>query len=222
VLVGGSATARQIAVRAGATTVTYDVAAGASAADIAAGLRERLAAADLDITAEVDAGGVRLRAVAYGAAASFEYDLDHAGAPAWSAATGTDVVGTIDGVAAIGQGQRLRLLDLSTSSAKGIEIDVPEGVTGAIGSLTYSPGIAQRLTTLAARMTGTDGSLTTTADGYQRRVDGFNDQIARFEDRLERTRSNLVRQWSAIQSVLQGLQSQGSWLDSQLAKQQAS
>ena len=216
VLVGGSAAGQTIGVRIGTTTASYQAAAGASPADIVAGLNAEMAKAGLKVNAELSGGGVRLTAVGFGAAGSFETNLDVSGAGSWTANTGTDVVGTIDGKTAIGVGNRLSLLDGDTSPARGLGVDIAEGVSGTIGPVDYAPGIAARLVALATVQTGTNGGLTTSASGYDARIKAFNDQIARFELRMTAKEAQYRRQWTAVQTSLSSLQSQGTWLASQI------
>jgi flagellar hook-associated protein 2 len=216
ILIGGSAAGQTIGVKIGATTATYQAAPGASAADIVAGLNVEMAKAGLKVNAELSGGGVRLTAVGFGAAGSFQTNLDVTGAGSWTANTGTDVVGTIDGKTAIGVGNRLSLLEGNASPARGLGLDIAEGVSGTIGPVEYQPGIAARLVALATVQTGANGGLTTSAGGYESRIKTFNDQIARFELRMVAKEAQYRRQWTAVQSSLSALQSQGTWLSSQI------
>ena len=207
-----------IGVRVGAVTATFAAAPGATAADIVAGLNEALASSGLKINAEATAGGgVSLTAVGYGAAGSFETNLDVGAAGPWEANAGTDVAGTIDGKTAIGAGQRLRLLDTDTSPARGLGIDVAEGVVGTLPDVTYEPGIAARLVSLAVARTGEHGALTSSKTTYDSRIKSFTEQIERFESRLVAREANMRRQWTAVQTLLSSLQNQGDWLSSQAA-----
>jgi flagellar hook-associated protein 2 len=205
-----------IGVRVGTTTISYDSAPGATATEVASGLNAALAAAGLKVNAEVDVTGVRLTAVEFGYSGNFETNLDVGGAGSWSANAGTDVQGTINGQTAIGKGQRLSLLDLGTSPARGIAVDVDEGLTGALGNVEYQPGIAARLVNLATELNAETGALTTTSEGYDKRVKAFDQQIEKFEERMLRVETNLRRQWSTIQSILSSLEQQGNWLSSQI------
>jgi flagellar hook-associated protein 2 len=217
VLVGGSTTGQTISVRVGTTTATYVAAAGAAAADIAAGLNGAFATAGLKVNAEVNGGGVRLTAVGFGGAGTFDTNLDVGGpGSAWTTNAGTDVVGTIDGKPAIGVGNHLSLLDGDTSPARGLGVDIAEGVSGAVGSITYQPGIAARLTALATTLTGTNGGLTTSASTYDSRITAYNKQIDDFETRMIAKETQYRRQWTAVQQSLASLQNQGSWLSSQV------
>ncbi|MCU1361296.1 MAG: flagellar hook-associated 2 domain protein [Ilumatobacteraceae bacterium] len=216
VLVGGSALGQRIGVRVGSVTATYDAAAGATAADIAAGLNGALGRAGLTVNAEVNAGGVSLTSSKFGGGGAFETNLDVNGAGSWATSTGDDVVGTIDGQPAIGVGQRLRLLGTDSSLARGLEVDVDEGVTGTIGPVSYDPGIAARLVSLATAATGDGGSLTISSDTYTKKYDGYDEQISAFEARMVTKEAQLRRQWTTVQSLLTNLESQKNWLSSQL------
>lgn len=217
-LLAGAVGGRQIAVRVGSTTATYNAAVGASATDVVAGLNSAMATAGLKINASVSGGGISLTAVDFGVGGSFDVNTDAAGAGSYVSYAGTDVAGTIDGQSAVGVGQRLRLLPLDTSSAKGLELDVAEGATGALGTFTYSPGAAARTLAMAAGALADKGAIATSKNGYDVRIKGFQDQIDRFELRMTMKEASLKRQWSSVQSLLTGFQSQGSWLSQQLAK----
>lgn len=217
VLVGGSPAGQRIGVRIGTVTATYDAPPGATPADIVAGLNAALAEAGLQVNAEESGGGVRLTAVGFGGGGSFESNLDVTGAGTWTANTGVDVVGTIDGVAAVGVGNRLRLLGTETSGARGLEVTVAEGTTGAVGDITYTPGIAARIVELATAATATGGAFTTIAGTYDSRYKAYDEQIDRFEARMIVKEAQLRRQWTAVQTLLANLETQQNWLTNQLS-----
>jgi flagellar hook-associated protein 2 len=221
ILVGGSPGGQTIGVRVGATTATFAAQAGASAADIVAGLNDAMAAAGLRINAELSGGGVRLTAVEYGSAPSFDTNLDVTGAGTWGANSGTDVAGTIAGLAAQGAGNRLRLLTTDESPAKGLEVTVGEGLTGSLGPVSYDPGVAARLVRLGTAAISTGGTLVTSANTYDTRTTTYNQQIDRFEARMVVKERQLRRQWTSVQTLLSNLQTQQSWLAQQVSGLQA-
>jgi flagellar hook-associated protein 2 len=218
ILVGGSVAGQRIGVRVGTTTVTYDAAAGSSAADIATGLNAAFADAGLAVNAELSGGGVSLTAAGFGSSGSFETNVDVTGAGSWVASTGTDVQGTIDGQTALGFGRRLHLTDLADSNAKGIDVDVAEGVTGSLGNVEYVPGLAARITLLADNAVADGGVLTSSSTTYESRIKSYNDRIDRYEARLVTTEANYRRQWTAVQTLLNTMQNQQSWLTQQFSK----
>lgn len=215
---GGATADTRVGVRIGTVTATYDVTNGQSAAQIIDGLNAAIASAGLDVIAELDGTGLRLRADEWGASGDFELNDDVLGAGVWAAQTGTDVAGTIDGIAATGIGRRLSLNPLVDSPAAGLEVDITGGVSGALGAVDYQPGIAARIAELATASVDEDtGMLTSVADAAERRVTELGDRITRLEDRLVVREANLWRQWSALQTLLGGLEAQSNWITGQLA-----
>lgn len=216
--IGGAAADVRIGVRAGSTTALVDITAGQGPADIAAQLNAAFAQAGLAAVAEVDGGGVRIRAQDWGSAGNFELNEDVLGAGDWVLHEGSDVAGTIDGVAAVGAGRRLSLLTLADSPAAGLAVEVAEGVAGAIGQVEYRAGFAARVVEVATRITHADtGTLTSAVAAAAKRVTDFNEQITRFEDRLLVKEATLRRQWANVQTLLGALQNQQQWIAGQLA-----
>lgn len=79
-------------------------------------------------------------------------------------------------------------------------------------------GLAQRAADVSrAASDKVDGSLTLQIAGQQTLVSDLGDQIAGWDVRLALRRDSLQRTYSALEVTLSGLQSQSSWLSSQLA-----
>ncbi len=215
---GGASANSRIGIRVGDITATYDVSSGQTAAQIIDGLNSVLAQAGLNTVAEADGGGVRIRAEKWGTSGAFEVNTALDGAGTWDALTGVDVAGTIDGVEATGIGQTLSLNVFVDSDAAGLSVTIDGGAFGALGAVDYQPGIAARVAEFATSVTDSDtGMLQTANDAADRRVTDFNDQIDRFEDRLFTRETNLRRQFAALQTLLEGLQSQGNFISGALS-----
>ncbi len=215
---GGAATATRVGVRIGTITATLDVQAGQTVAQIVDDLNTVLAEAGLSVVAESDGTGVRIRGAEWGSAGNFELNADLLGAGTWDSQAGTDVAGTIDGVLGIGTGRRLVLGTGAASPAAGLGIDVTGGVSGSVGQVDYVPGIAARVVEVTTSMTrASTGSITSATAFAERRIGDFTDQIDRLEDRLLTREINMRRQWANLQTLLSGLQNQGSWLSGQLS-----
>lgn len=207
---------RTLGVRIGSTSASVPVAAGASPAEIVAALNSAVSSAGLGVVASVSGNGLVVTSATYGAAGGFELNTNMAGGGSWTTHTGVDVVGTVDNVAAIGVGRRLSVPADSSSSAKGLQIEVAPNVTGSLASVTYSPGAAARLTRLLAQLTGSGGPVTTASAGYDTRVGEFARQISRFEEKLQAREEQLRAQWSKVQTTLSGLETQQNWLTNQI------
>jgi flagellar hook-associated protein 2 len=216
---GGAAAPTRIGVRIGSTTATVDVTAGQSTAQIITALNDAFVANGFQLTAETDGTGLRIRSDEWGSSGNFDLNLDLAGAGTWTDVDGINVAGTINGAAASGIGRQLSLSNLlDDQPAAGLAVEVPGGVTGAIGTFTYQPGFAARVVEFATAVTADEsGMLSTVKSGYDRRVEEYTDQMTRLEDRLLIRETNLRRQYSNLQTLLGNLQNQGTWLSSQIS-----
>ncbi|MEI6497564.1 MAG: flagellar filament capping protein FliD [Actinomycetota bacterium] len=211
-----TASAKTIGVRMGSTTATATIPAGATNAQIVDALNTALGSAGLAVNASTASGGVSLTSNLYGVGGKFDVNLDATNtSSSWTTYTGVDVVGTIDGKTATGVGQRLSLATSSTSNARGLQVDVATGVTGA-QSTTYSPGVAARVTALINQLTDTKGSFTVSSTAYDTRYKTYDTQINAFTDRLTAKETTLKAQWAKVQTSLAQLQSKQTWLTNQV------
>jgi flagellar hook-associated protein 2 len=62
-----------------------------------------------------------------------------------------------------------------------------------------------------------DGTITSAITNRDASVSRFTKSIEAWDDRLELRRSTLSRQYTALETALSGMQSQSSWLSSQIA-----
>jgi len=214
---GGAPADTRVGIRIGSVTVNYDVSAGQTALQIVDGLNTAIGSAGLNAVAEADGPGLVVRSTRWGASGNFDINTDVAGTGTWGTRVGIDVAGTINGLAATGIGQTLSLSPLGGNPAAGLSVTVT-GTTPGLTTVDYRPGAAARVVELTNALTRPDtGTLTSAKDSADRRVKDFNDQISRLEDRLSVRELNYRRQYSNLQTLISGLQSQGNWLSSQIA-----
>lgn len=128
---------------------------------------------------------------------------------------GTNVQGSIGGVAATGNGQTLTAA--AGSNAAGIQLTIKSGNTGDRGTVTFSQGYAYQLTNLAASFTGTGSILQGKTDGINASVKAVADQRDKFSDRLTAIEARYRAQFTALDTMLQSMQSTQSYLTQQLA-----
>ena len=222
---GVLANAETLSLRVGTNTVSYSTTAGQSLSSIADGLNKAMAGAGLGLTVTVDPSNKLLvRSAAYGAAVSFDMQSSGTGsglvsaAGTWETHTGTDVAGTINGVAATGTGQLLSA-PATDPVLGGVILRITGSSTGSLGSVTYTPGAAQRLVLLSNQMTDSiDGSLTLAIQGRQKTVSDLGNQITNMQTLLDMKQTALQNQFNSLESSLSSLQSQGNYLMSQIAK----
>lgn len=220
--VGGAET---VTVSAAGQSVSYGVQAGESLSAIAQGLDQAFASAGVNLSAQVVAHGtgysLQLQSAAYGSQASFTVSTSgttgQLGLASASAFVGTDVAGTINGVAATGSGQVLSSPS-SDPTLGGLSLLVTaSGITTAttLGTFTYSPGVAAQLSSLgAAETTPGTGQLTTAIQGLQQESTGLNPQIQFYQQMLAQERTSLEQTFAALESQLGLLKNQGNMLSS--------
>jgi flagellar hook-associated protein 2 len=138
-------------------------------------------------------------------------DIFGAAAPA----VGTDVAGTIGGVAATGSGQTLSAAP--GSAAAGMQLAITGGATGDRGTVTFSQGYAYQLNNLAASFIGTSGLITGKSDGINVSIKSVASQKDAFNARLADVEKRFRAQFTALDTMLASMQSTSSYLTQQLA-----
>jgi flagellar hook-associated protein 2 len=214
-LTGGFPLAADTAIRlkVGTTEIHYDATAGESAASVAAGLQAATTAAGLPLAVAEGGGGIEVTHTDVGTFNAFSVAWDGTN---WTDHAGTDIAGTIDGVAALGSGRRLAS-PLGQPGSGGLVVDVAGSGTGPVGTVECSAGIAQRLASVAASATDlVDGTLTTAQDAGKRQITDFDEQIASYTLRLDAYQAGLQQQFATLETTLSTLKNQSSWLASQL------
>lgn len=203
-----------VAVRIGDTTALYDILPTDSQADAVAGLQAQIDAAGLNLSVAIDGGGIRITSDSTGATAGFEVAWD---GTTFESFNGSDVSGTIGGVAATGRGSILSV-PLDAATVGGLSVTVPAGASGNIGTVSYQPGIAQRIASAVDRaIDAADGYLTSRQEGQNRQIADVNDSIAAWDIRLEAREARLRAQFSQLEVLLGEFQSKSNWLGGQLS-----
>ena len=210
------------------TTASYTAAAGATLDSVASGLNAAFAEKGLAVSAQVVSGKLVVRSANYGSGTGFEVRTSAVGAAgdqtglasaanAWEAHSGTDVAGTINGVAATGSGQVL-IAPATDPTLGGIALTVTATAAGAYGSFTYTPGAAMRLNMVASGATDfANGSITSAVSSQQSVIRDLTDQIADWDDRLQLKQDLLKTQFANLETALGKLKDQSNWLSGQLA-----
>jgi flagellar hook-associated protein 2 len=208
---GGEPTVK---VRQSGREVSYAVQPTDDIDAVRAGLQAALDADDVAVDVTVDAGALVLTARTPGSAASFEASWD--GGTTWNPAAGVDAIGTIGGETAYGNGTTF---GIPPSAAKwgGLSVTLSTSATGAVGSFTYEPGLAQRLIT-AVRDATDDGTgyLASSEQARQARIDQLTSAISSYDLRLAKRQQTLKAQFAALEVALGNMKSQSEWLAGQL------
>jgi flagellar hook-associated protein 2 len=184
-----------------------------------------VAAGISDVAAHGDAasGELRFTASRYGSQTTFTIEAIDApgGQPVpggtvfglENVTTGHDVAGTIAGTAFTGEGQRLTA---TSGPATGLSLTWTGG-TGGTFTVTNARGLAGGMGEVLRGMEGSGGSVARARQGLTSQIELYQDRIDGFDVRLATRESTLRRQFTAMETALATLNSQGSWLQSQLA-----
>ena len=121
---------------------------------------------------------------------------------------------TFDGVTTTyaGGGDRISVDDGPLSGLR-LMLDGP---VGASARITVSHGIGGVLDQALSRAEGVEGSIKRAQNLADNNIDRLQEQIERYEIRLELREVALRRKFSAMESAMAGLASQGNWLSAQL------
>lgn len=233
VLAGGTISgAETLTVQMGGTSVNYAASAGDSLASIAAGLNSAFASSKLSLTATVINSGTQLQITSnqYGSASSFQVTSNATGAGQTGLAatagtaqtfTGTDVAGTINGVAATGSGQVLTA-PTSDPTLAGLSLLVTTaGVTSStsLGTFAYTPGLGGKLAAAAwSASNPVNGGITTTIQGLQTEYQSLGTRITSYDPIIASEKLMLQQEFQAMETQLGNLKSQGDYLSNQLAQ----
>lgn len=125
------------------------------------------------------------------------------------------IAGTINGVAGTGVGNILT--GATGNASEGLQFSVAQGASGNMGTITFSKGLAERLSDWIGSLTDEGGTLVSRTDGLTSRKSRLDDQEDRLNLRLEQVEKRYRAQFSALDSMLASMQQTSSYLSQQLA-----
>ncbi|HEY1058344.1 MAG TPA: flagellar filament capping protein FliD [Limnobacter sp.] len=128
---------------------------------------------------------------------------------------GTNIAGTIGGVA--GTGVDTILTAATGTNAEGLQLSVTAGTSGALGTITYSKGLASRLNDWIDSLNAEGGALVSRTDGLNAQVKRLDKQTADLNTRLDMVEKRYRAQFSALDTMLSSMQRTSSYLSQQLA-----
>jgi flagellar hook-associated protein 2 len=215
---------------AGSSTFTLSVTsdnAGGGTLDFGAFAVTQQGRGKASIRASDDGGQLRLAHGDYGSTTGFQVSWAAGGADGsaslgLAAATfaGTDVMGTLGGFAATGAG---RILTGATGTPIEGLIARYEGLlTGAVGTVTYSRGLGERLRIAGDVLLGSAaGSIDDVTDRIDGTVTTIESRIEDLDTRLQRRRDELIRRFTAMEQAIARAQAQSAWLEAQMNRLQS-
>jgi flagellar hook-associated protein 2 len=205
-----------------ATTITLSAKTYDSATALAAELQSRLNAnADLQkagVTVKVgQSGGIlTVTSDSYGSGSKVSVTGGNGRTTLFGLAPvstdGVDVAGTIGGVAATGDGQRLT----GNGIALGLQLMVVGGVTGNRGSVSFTRGYAEQLNNVLDQLLQEGGVFTSVTDGIDRSLDDIDTQREQVDSRSQAYEARIRAQFTAMDILVSQLKSTSDFLTQQL------
>jgi len=126
---------------------------------------------------------------------------------------GTDVMGTIGGEVATGDGSVLEGAgDLTT----GLRVDATASTAGVAGRVTWITGIAKQITSFLDNFTAPGNALSIKTTRLDEKLAEIGEDRQRLDTRMESRRALLVRQFTYADSLVANLNTTGDFLRSQL------
>ncbi|PWF42660.1 flagellar filament capping protein FliD [Massilia glaciei] len=214
----------EVTVNGVSATITLEQKPYASAAALAAEVQSKLngaaslSAAGASVTVSADGGGaLSLVSGKYGSASNVsitggngQANLNFAAA---TVTAGLDVAGTINGLAASGNGQ---VLTSATGDSTGLALTIDGGALGARGTVNYSQGYAFQFDKLASAMLGAGGALGARTEGIAASIKTLGKSKEALGVRLAAIEQRYRAQFTALDLMISRMSTTTSFLTQQL------
>lgn len=176
-----------------------------------------ISSAGKSVTVSQNAGILTIMSSSYGSTSSVSISGNGAsnlfGTPTQT--SGLDVAGTINGMAATGNGQ---LLTSILGDSNGLSVSVQGSTTGDRGVINYSQGLSSIFSSQIATMLGSSGSFASETRQLNTNISDINKQIDAINARIEVDRANLTSQYAKLDAMLGSMNQLSSYLTQQLAR----
>lgn len=202
-------------------TKDFTVQHGKTAAEIASELNAFLAAEKMSLSVTEVGGALRFEAAEHGSARTFTV----AGAAASrlglteSTFAGTDVQGTIGGLAATGSGRVLT--GAAGGATEGLAVRYTGETARAAGTVSHVLGVGGGIEAVVRPLTRAgDGVIVNQLRSIDSSIESLNRRADDAERRIELRREALIRQFALMEAAMSQVQSQSNWLNSQIQSMQ--
>jgi flagellar hook-associated protein 2 len=197
---------------------------------IVARLNAAFATSKMAISASKSGNELVLTGSRYGTASNFTLAYTGGGADGTAqlgitagTVAGTDVAGTIGGVAAIGSGQVLTAAPpLVGDPTAGLAVTYSGTTLGAAGDINFTLGVGGMLFNAADAFARPDGTIYEQQQLLEKSVSDLTTRADTIQQSIDRRRDALLKQFTAMESAISRIQSQGTALSSFITSLQAS
>ena len=136
-------------------------------------------------------------------------------------AAGVNVAGTINGEDATGSGQLLTGNE-GNENTDGLKIRVTGTTTGSYGTIVFTKGVAGLISEYVSLATeAITGTISNSRSSLESAIDNIDDDLAELDEHLTDREEYLIAQFTAMESALNRLQTQGQFLAQQIIAAQS-
>lgn len=219
---GGLTLDERLVITINEQTTAIDLTSGSTIEQIVSQLNARFEEEDMQIQAANDGGVLKLTSIEYGSEQEISVFSNRGAAEAGQLGigttsikdTGVDVVGTINGLAAEGVGQKLTG---TADEIEGLELLIT-ATAPTTATLTMTQGISSRVLREIDSITDSENGLfAARATSYSSQSEDINDQITALNARLDAEEERMKAQFVALETRLSQLNSEGDFLLQQLS-----
>lgn len=180
---------------------------------------ETLSAAGAAVVVKSESGVLTVTSGTYGASSKVSLSGNAADALLGNGRTeteGTDVAGTIGGVAALGAGQDL--IGATGSATEGLRMTITGGAENSKrGTISFSYGYAQQLSGLLGNYIGSTGPLTERTTGLNNSIKDLGKQREAINQQLQLIEKRYRAQFAALDKMMSSMSQTSNYLAQQLA-----
>ena len=126
----------------------------------------------------------------------------------------SELLAVVDGAAAA-LGNK-NVVSSNSGGSKGLNITVDEGVTGNLGTVTVTRGLATELENFLKGLDETNGLLKNRTESLQSSSGRIDKEKVRFEDRLDKMQGRLFKQFTQLDLAVSKSQQLNSYVSQQL------
>ncbi|MEO8562955.1 MAG: flagellar filament capping protein FliD [bacterium] len=189
---------------------------GDNAAAIASKLNAVFNAKRMHLTAMVVGGQLSISGTDYGSGSGFTVAYDAGDTTsatqlgfAAGSFMGTDLAGTIDGVAGVGVGQTLN--GAIGGASEGLTVRYAGTTPGALGTATLVAGVAAQMARQVSLITRSgSGTAALSIDALNRSISSATTRSNDVAARLDRRKQSLLKQFAAMEAAIQRITAQGN------------
>lgn len=174
-----------------------------------------LTAQDVTVSVSYESGAFQITSASYGSDSEISIAIQNSTIGFTSNAVisnGSDVIGTIGGEPAIGEGRFLT----ATGLASGLFLEITGSDTGSRGDVTFSRGIASKLDVLLEKFLSSSGQLTAKTDSIQSQIDLISEERLELNLRVDAIEARYKKQFVALDVLLGQLKITSNFLQQQI------